>query len=647
MKPVLKLLLSLAWCAALWHPGQVAGSGLTIQSSFFAQTNSLQFVLQGIDPNWVYQIESSSEPGRIPFSPVEVGRPGQSTFSVSRPDLGKNFYRATGTNAFGNRPIPTGAFSGPARHPALGYNSFQLNSTGITESLMVGITDCLATNGMAAAGYKYVVLDQGWSGNSRNPDGTPTISPSFPHGMAWLADYIHSKGLLMGLYTVTGSNFNGFIGSAGYFAEDAVTYSKWGVDYVKLDGGDFDRNNFEMFGNAWLSTGRPLWFAPTISTYDPWISNETSSWRGNGGKWEIADLHPWGVLYSQGYMSGWGIAVLHADYIAQYGATVGAGHWNDPDELDASVSPGGAPYYVGLAKPEMAIFSMLACNLMWDAIPPLQNYRMDTLYVMTNAEVLAIDQDALGIPGTVVSSNASGMGQVYARPLGTTNGNVKAVALLNRTDDQPQTITVNWTSLGLPNGPATVRDLFSHANLGIFTNSYTATVSPKDCELLTVTIGAPPFLHHGTNYLSDQGWLPGWTNASAGIYQIPGMIWPSKDISESKTPISINHQVYSKGIGMLANGRLQFALSGLATRFHAEIGIDDVFTTRSQAGFMVYVDGTKVFDSGLIINGSPTQFVDVDVTGGQILTLQIMTLEPDGLTINDSCDWANACVICP
>ena len=613
------------------------GAGLTVSSLYSPGYSNVTLTLNGSDPNYLYDIQSSPRPGVVPFKELVSGATDQTVFTLAINPRTPTFFRAHGTNVFANH-IPSGSFAGQARTPALGFNSWLGNGIGISENQAMAWADAMATNGMVTAGYKYLVLDQGWTGAGRNPDGTPMISTSFPHGMKYLADYIHAKGLKFGLYTCTPSNYHGLVGSGGYITQDAVLYSGWGVDYVKFDTDS--RLDLEAFGNAFRATGRPLWYAPTYGYFQSWLPSETSSWRGIGGVNGLTDLVPVGVEYLGVYYSGWEIFLQHIDYLAKYAASVGPGHWNDPDAADTSWYPGG------FAKPEMAMFSVLACNLLWDGIPLVQNIPADPLFYVTNSEVLAVHQDAAGIPGILVGTNASGFGQVWCRPLGSSNGPVKAVCFLNRSTNQPQTITINWSALGLTNGPALVRDLFQHANVGQFTNSYTVTLAPQDCQLVKITSGAPAFLHSGTNFLSDLGYLAGFTNNSSSLFLHVGEPWPAKDQANTFTPMIINGQNYAKGVGVYANAWLQYAVSGLAANFHAEIGVDDLANSSARVVFWVWLDGNLAYDSGILTHGSPLQIIDLGLEGVQVLTLQVQTAKAGGSTVWDVCDWGNACVIC-
>ena len=631
----LKLFLILCWAG---YRFSAAATGLTIQTSLDASKGQMVLGIQGSNPDWVYSLEASPATGQPSFSTVAVGGPGQTQFTVGIEPVRAMLYRMHGTNQFGHTISP-GSVAGPAAHPALGYNSWIENGVGISEELAMSLADAMATNGMRAAGYRYLVLDQGWTGDTRNPDGTPSISTNFPRGIKFLADYVHSKGLLLGLYTTSETNYHGYIGSGGHCAQDGLLYANWGIDYVKFDTDS--RSQSEIFVNAFLSSGRSLFFAPSYGDFESWIPSETSSWRGNGGIHRLTDLLPWGVTFGGAYYSGWQIFLEHIDYISRYANTASPGHWNDPDAIDASWYPGS------LGKPEMAMCAILSCNMMWNGIPPIESVRAQTLYYMTNSEVLAVHQDSAGIQGTLVSSNETGLGQVWARSLQASNSAVKAVCFLNRSETNSQIISVSWPQLGLSNGPALVRDLFMHANVGNFTNGYSVVLAPKDCQLLSITAGAQQFLQHGTNYLSDQGFLSGFTNGSGSQFQYDGSVWPTNDFSDPGTPMKINGKYYPKGVGTDANCWLQYALSGLATTFHAEIGIDDLYWNRAQAIFRVWLDGRQIYDSGIMMPGSPTQFLNLDISGGQILTLQAVTAEPNGETANDACDWGNAYVICP
>lgn len=587
------------------------------------------------------------------------------------------------TNIFGTNlaVVPPLATAVHGQTPALGFNSWFPYGTAISEAAMLTMFQNAISNGMKAAGYKYFVIDQGWTqqypdnwsntvayaagqtvwsggiaftanvsninsfpqqnptrwrvadGSIARTNGVPIIGANFPHGIAWLANYAHTNGFYLGLYTCSTPFFNGFVGSGGYEWQDGVTYAHWGVDYVKIDAG---RHCGELLIPAMMKNGQQVWYAATIDPsetvndeFDPWVVGEANSHRGTLKGGLGPDMWP----------GNWPQLLQHAVYINKYNSFCGHGHWGDPDALACNAG-------TVFEKAQMGTFCALTTDILWDYVPEASNWK--SLYYMTNLEAVAIDQDPGGYVGSIVASNASGMGWVMAKPLTGPGSGKVAVCLLNTDISSNQTITVNWSDIGLPPGPALVRDAFQQANLGYFTNSYTFTLAPKDCQLLTITAGTPPMFKVGTNYLSDLGYFFGWTNQSIAGYPLDGnnfLALPGRDISQSKTPITLAGKAYSKGLGVLASSHLQYALAGLASRFHSDVGIDQVFSGSSYpvANFIVSVDGVQVWQSGAMTPGQVAT-VDVSVAGGRVLTLDCVTLEPDGSSRDNSCDWAGACL---
>lgn len=569
-----------------------------------------------------------------------------------------------------------------AKTPALGFNSWFGYGNNVTEAGMTNQILTASTNGMLAAGYKYFCIDQGWtqmypdnwsnniaytngsvvwytgsifvstvgsnldnapSGYSQEwtyasssyfrTNGIPIISTNFPHGMTWLANFAHTNHALLGLYTPGTYSYHGGIGSLDYEAQDGFTYASWGIDYVKIDG---YRKTTELLVPAMMQT-RPVFSTVTLGDadtlngeFDPWVVGETSAHRGS-------------LLGSLGPDMGpgnWVIFLQHAAYVNKYNAFCGKGHWADPDALNV--------YDSHFVKCEMGVFCTLTTDILWDDCPPSSFWQ--SLFYITNQEALAIDQDPGGYVGFIVSSNASGLGWVIAKPLTGPGSGKSAVCLFNSSTNSSQTITVNWSDIGLPPGPAFVRDAFQQANVGYFTNSYTVTLSNQDCQLLTIDANAGPFLKTGTNYVSDLGYLAGWTNFGLGSWPLDanGFLFPPQlDAKAGGGPLTLAGKTYRKGLGVAFTSHLQYALGGLASRFHSDVGIDQYYSYGpSAANFIVSVDGVQLWQSGTM---TPNQVAtcDLSVAGGNVLTLDCITEETGGnVELNCAGDWANAYVTC-
>ncbi len=510
--------------------------------------------------------------------------------------------------------IAHGLTNGLALTPPMGYNSWYANGTDISEVFIKGIVDKMATNGMKAAGYQYINLDDGWAGY-RDTNGTIVADTNkFPSGMQALADYVHAKGFKFGLYTTGGTNTcANYVGSFGHEIQDAGTYAAWGVVYVKFEGCNLPYTDniahvqeyVQRMGNALLNCGHPVLFDTSIQTFENWMPGTVNMWRGTGD-----DLASWpNVLH-------------HIDTVAQTAAFAGPGHWSDPDVMEIGrgwTTPGE----------NQAIFSM------WSILAaPLLTLTPGTGYLdaLTNLEAIAVDQDPTGIQGICVAT--SGDLQVWCKPLGSNNSSTVAVVLLNR-GANAATITANWTDLGLPQGVATVRDIWAQAFIGNFTNYFSVNVPGQAAQFVKIAFGSTLSVPlAGTNYLSDLPWLS----------DILSPIIPIQlDRAGSLTPLTLHGVTYSKGLGTIGNTRASYFLGSAASRFQCDIGVDDdAGSFFGEVIFQVFADGTMLYDSGVMTTHTPTQTIDLDVTGKNVLTLLTLTNDAG---INSFGDWAGARVL--
>jgi alpha-galactosidase len=354
--------------------------------------------------------------------------------------------------------------NGLARTPPMGWNSWNKFGCGVSDTLVRQTADAMVSSGMAAAGYQYVNIDDCWSVTTRDANGNLQPDPTkFSNGIKAVADYLHSKGLKLGIYgdrgTTTCANYPG---SYGHETQDANTWASWGVDYLKYDNcavvGDMQTDLAKM-RDALATSGRPIVFS--ISTW--WMSLPTfpelgNLWRTSG---DITDS----------FTSVMG-NIDSNNTTAQY---AGPGHWNDPDMLEVGNGAMTDTEY----RAHFSMWAIAAAPLI--AGNDLRNMTQATKDILTAPEVIAVDQDSLGVQGTKVTDNGSGL-QVWAKTLSGTN--TKAVALLNRSGASAN-ITVNWSDIGL-SGSATVRDLWARADLGSFSGSYTASVPSHGVVLIKV-----------------------------------------------------------------------------------------------------------------------------------------------------------------
>lgn len=335
--------------------------------------------------------------------------------------------------------------------PPMGFNTWNKFGCNVDEKLIRETADALAETGMRDAGYKYLVIDDCWQ-VSRDADGRIVADPArFPGGMKALADYVHGKGLLFGLYTDLGpKTCAGRPGSAGFHDIDAAAYAEWGVDYIKVDwcnADDIDApTEYAKFRDALRRTGRPI-----VLSICEWGRNDPWTWaRGVGQLWRTtADIG-----------DNWESVAWIIDANSHHYAAAGPGGWNDPDMLEVGNGGMTGEEY----RAHFSLWAIMAAPLM--AGNDLRAMTEETKSILLNREVIEVDQDPLGIQGRIVIDRGYG-GQVWMKPLA--DGS-KAVAFLNMTGRELD-LYVRWSQIGIPAGPARVRDLWAHKDLDVHTDT--------------------------------------------------------------------------------------------------------------------------------------------------------------------------------
>jgi Alpha galactosidase A/Alpha galactosidase C-terminal beta sandwich domain len=366
-----------------------------------------------------------------------------------------------------------------AATPPMGWNSWNKFGGSITDTLVRGIADAMVSTGMQAAGYQFINIDDMWQASSRDssgnivPDGT-----KFPNGMKALADYVHGKGLKLGLYSDRGTQTcAGRPGSYGHETQDAQTYASWGADYLKYDNcspaaGSNITTDYTNMSNALKSSGRPIVFSLCAWWFYTWETPIGQLWRTTT---DIKDT--WASFTANlDANGGWTPRYSDANYgspgIAQYASP---GHWNDPDMLEVGNGGMTDTEY----QSHFSLWAIMAAPLI--AGNDIRSMTASTKSILTNADVIAVDQDPLGVQGKPISTSTTL--EVWSKKL---SGNqTYAVVLFNRTAASAS-ITVTWASLGMTSTSATVRDLWSHTDLGPTATQYTATVPSHGVAMLKV-----------------------------------------------------------------------------------------------------------------------------------------------------------------
>ena len=356
---------------------------------------------------------------------------------------------------------------GLARTPPMGWNSWNCFHLDISDAMIREIADAMVESGMRDAGYVYVNIDDGWQGE-RDTDGVLHPNERFPD-MKALADYVHGLGLKLGIYSSPGHRTCGNQeGSFGHEEQDARMFAEWGIDYIKYDwcGAFRIYENHEMqavyqkMGTLLRETGRPIVYSlcqygmEDVWKWGPDVGGHL--WRTTG---DIGDH--WQSMSEIGFNQ-------HA--LAEW---AGPGHWNDPDMLE--VGNGGLTPTED--RTHMSLWSLLAAPLL--AGNDLRSMSTETLEVLTNPEVIAIDQDPLGRQARRVAQD--GELEVWAKPLA--NGRV-AAGLFNR-GEAPAPVTARWSDLEV-SGTVRVRDAWAKEDLGTFEGEFTAEVEPHGVVLVVL-----------------------------------------------------------------------------------------------------------------------------------------------------------------
>jgi alpha-galactosidase len=373
--------------------------------------------------------------------------------------------------------------------PPMGWNSWNVWGLAVDDGKVRDAADVMVSSGLAAHGFQYVNLDDGWE-NGRAEDGSILTNDKFPDLTA-LGGYIHSQGLRLGIYSSPGPQTCGhYEGSLGHEAQDAAAWAKWGVDYIKYDWCSYQLEVMEAglkpmadplhwfkapyakLGAILGESGRDvvysicfygLWW---VETWGPEVGGNL--WRTSG---DITDT--WASMSLIGF---------NQDRLAPY---AGPGHWNDPDMLVVGQVGWGPSLHQTRLTPDeqithLTLWSMLAAPLLIGCdMTAMDGF---TRALLTNPEVIDVDQDPLGVQARRQASK--GKTEVWARPLW---DGTQAVALFNRADEQKE-VTARWADLDLA-GPQPVRDLWLHQDLGNHDGSFAVTVPAHGAVM--VKIGAP------------------------------------------------------------------------------------------------------------------------------------------------------------
>ncbi|XP_028406956.1 alpha-N-acetylgalactosaminidase-like [Dendronephthya gigantea] len=348
--------------------------------------------------------------------------------------------------------------------------------TCISEKLFMDMADRMAEDGFQEAGYEYISIDDCWMEKTRDSQGR--LQPDkkrFPSGMKALADYIHSKKLKLGIYADYGTHTcAGYPGSIDNMMLDAETFANWTVDYLKFDGCYSDpktmATGYPEMTKALNATKRAIVFSCSWPAYlNPKpdyqiVAKYCNLWRNYN---DIQD--------------SWDSVLTIIDYYAEnqdaLAKAAGPGNWNDPDELiigDFSLS-------FEQSKSQFAIWAIMASPLIMSN--DLRKLAPEFKEILQNKDVIAVNQDKLGIQGKRVYKSTSHY-EIWCKPLADTS---VAVVLFSKRTDMPIQISFSFKTVGFPASSARIKDLFASKDLGVFKDSFKGLVNPSGVLMLKLT----------------------------------------------------------------------------------------------------------------------------------------------------------------
>ncbi len=403
-------------------------------------------------------------------------------------------------------PLMGQKYENLGRTPQMGWNSWNKFASNINENLIKETADLMASKGLLDAGYVYLNLDDCWHGERDSLGFISENGEKFPSGMKALGEYIHSKGLKFGIYSDAGcKTCGGHTGSLGHEYQDAVTYARWGVDYLKYDWCNTKDINpigaYKLMRDALRFAGRPVFFSICEwGDNKPWLwAQEVGhSWRTTGDIFSCFDcIKDYGTWKSYGVLQ----ILDKQEGLRKY---AGPGHWNDPDMLEV-----GNGMSVNEDRAHFTMWCMLAAPLILGN--DLATMSQQTLDIITNKEVIAIDQDSLGVQGFRAASS-DGL-EFWLKPLA---GKEWAFCILNRSTDD-KSCTIDWNRFNLKDslsGMSTsfdkisykVRDLWVKANAGTTDGNRTVIVRGHDVLLYRLCEGSAKS-SVSINVPLHQGWL--------------------------------------------------------------------------------------------------------------------------------------------
>ena len=503
--------------------------------------------------------------------------------------------------------------------PPMGWNGWPSFgcAASFNESKLRQMADALVDSGMQAAGYEYLNLDDCWD-LGRNAAGELVLdSVRLPSGMPTLSNDIHQKGLKIGVFRDAADCFDAPETAAvvnSRQAEDIATYASWKADYVKhraCIAPTRTRADFERMAAAWRDSGSSLVLGVAAPPFADWMRDVGQTVRS-----------------SETTTPTWDSLLGALDAATELAAYARPGFFNDPDVLHV----GNSKLTEAEARAHFSLWSILSAPLV--ASNDLTTMTASTREILTNRALIQLNQDALGLQAAVVRQN--GALSIYAKPLSACGA--RGVVLFNR-GGTALTTTLDWREIWLDAGQASVRDLWTGADLEPASEALEISVPAHDVRALEV-VGHEPLNFHDDVWLADAP----FTYAENRLGPIERNSSNGEGAAGDGQPIRIAGQEFSRGLGMHAPALVRFRLGGLCSRFTASVGVDDEEDGLGSVTFEVWADGEKLFDSGVVTGGTPARVVDLSVAGRNDLRL-LVGRAGDG-SVSDHGDWGDARLFC-
>ncbi|KAI9087841.1 hypothetical protein K1719_030171 [Acacia pycnantha] len=360
--------------------------------------------------------------------------------------------------------------NGLGRTPPMGWNSWNHFHCNINEDLIKQTADAMVSTGLASLGYEYINLDDCWAEATRDYLGNLVPKRStFPSGIKSVADYVHAKGLKLGIYSDAGTLTctKKQPGSLGHEYQDAKAFASWGVDYLKYDNcedthGLSPKTRYPIMTQALLKAGRPIFFSIC-----EWGKENPATWaRSLGNSWRTTgDIK-----------DNWFSMTSLADKNDRWASYAGPGGWNDPDMLEVGNGGMTTEEY----RAHFSIWALAKAPLLIGC--DVRSMGQTTYELLSNKEVIAVNQDKLGVQGKKVTS-ISGL-EVWAGPL---SDYKVAVILWNRSSSKAK-VTAYWSNIGLkPETIVHARDLWAHSTESSVSGQISAYLDPHACKMYVLT----------------------------------------------------------------------------------------------------------------------------------------------------------------